>query len=272
MPELPEVETVMRSLKPHLNNTTIHQFHFYAPKLRHPLVADAYRELAGARVGTIFRRAKYIICPTDKNHHLIIHLGMTGSIRIELSTHPKQKHDHIELILNADKTMRYNDPRRFGQFLWQSAKHYSEFFKSYGPEPFSTDFTGAYLYQLSRNRQAAVKNFIMDQRIVVGVGNIYANEALFRGRIHPRRAAGKIGLRRYEALASHIRDVLHEAIAEGGTTISDFRGVDGSQGRFSINLSVYDKAGKTCNHCGKHSIKRVVIGGRASYYCPQCQH
>jgi formamidopyrimidine-DNA glycosylase len=195
---------------------------------------------------------------------------MWGSLRYLPAGVPPGKHDHYDIELDGNALLRYNDPRRFGSLHFTTAPHIHPLLRNLGPEPLAEDFTGAHLWQLSRGRRAAVKSFIMDGRVVVGVGNIYANEALHRAGIHPARAAGRISLQRFELLTVEIRGVLAEAIRSGGTTLRDFVGGDGKPGYFRQSLSVYEREGQPCLRSG-HQIRRRVIGQRASYYCPSCQ-
>jgi formamidopyrimidine-DNA glycosylase len=226
--------------------------------------------LAGARIFGISRRAKYLILATERGHALV-HLGMSGSLRIVKADVAPTAHEHYDLALEGGRILRYRDPRRFGLLLWAGnhpEKH--PLLAHLGPEPFGEEFTGEYLYRTSRGRRAPVKAFLMDSRIVAGVGNIYANEALFRAGIHPRRAAGRIGPARYTVLADAVSDVLAESIEAGGTTLRDFVAAEGNPGYFRIRLAVYDHAGKPCPRCAT-PIRRQVIAQRATYFCPRCQ-
>lgn len=201
----------------------------------------------------------------------MIHLGMSGSLRVCRAHDEPRKHDHVDIVLDNGNCVRFNDPRRFGVFTWwDTPAENHDLLSQLGPEPLSDAFTGARLHQESRGRRGAVKNFIMDGKIVVGVGNIYASEALFMSGIHPVRAAGRVSAARYEALAAAIRDVLARAIERGGTTLRDFLNSDGNPGYFAQELLVYDREGDPCFQCGA-TIRRKVIGQRSSYYCPSCQ-
>jgi formamidopyrimidine-DNA glycosylase len=196
---------------------------------------------------------------------------MSGSLRIVQHATPPEKHDHIDVELENGVLLRFNDPRRFGAFLWVDGDMQShELLRNLGPEPLSEEFTADYLYQRSRKRNVPIKNFIMNGHVVVGVGNIYASEALFMAGIHPQRAAGRVSRQRYEGLVAAIRDVLSRAIRRGGTTLRDFVNSDGAPGYFAQELLVYDRAGSNCFQCGS-AIRQKVIGQRSSYYCPACQ-
>jgi formamidopyrimidine-DNA glycosylase len=269
MPELPEVETTLRGIKPHLLNQQISRVVVRDSRLRWPVPADV-NKAEGQRFVNLSRRGKYLLLHLEQGG-LIIHLGMSGSLRIlEYSTTPA-KHDHVDVELDNGVCLRFNDPRRFGAFLWvDGAMESHELLCKLGPEPLSGDFTGDYLYRRSRDRKVAIKNFIMNGHIVVGVGNIYASEALFMAGIHPQRAAGKVSRPRFEGLVAAICDVLGRAIEQGGTTLKDFVNSDGAPGYFAQQLLVYDRAGGECFQCSS-LIRKVVIGQRSSYYCPQCQ-
>jgi len=270
MPELPEVETTRRGIEAHLLGHHISKVIVRNRKLRWPVPANLSRELHQQAVSSVTRRGKYLLLGFDKGT-LIIHLGMSGSLRIlPVDSHP-EKHDHVELQLDSGQCLRLRDPRRFGCVLWtrrDPLKH--KLLASLGPEPLLADFDGDTLYNRSRGRKQAIKSFIMDSKVVVGVGNIYASEALFLAGIHPLRAAGRISSQRYQQLAAVIKTVLAAAIEQGGTTLRDFTSSDGSPGYFKQQLNVYGRAGEFCPNC-KHSIRQLNIAQRASYYCPHCQ-
>ena len=269
MPELPEVETTLRGIKPHLLGQRITRVIVRDPRLRWPVPAEVSKA-EGQSFVSLERRGKYLLLNL-KQVGLIIHLGMSGSQRILQHAADPQKHDHVDVELESGTCLRFNDPRRFGAFLWVDGEMQShELLRNLGPEPLSGEFTPDYLYQRSRNRNVAIKNFIMNGQIVVGVGNIYASEALFMAGIHPQRAAGRISKQRYEGLVAAIRDVLDRAIRRGGTTRRDFVNSDGAPGYFAQELLVYDRAGGDCFQCGSR-VKQKVIGQRSSYYCPACQ-
>jgi formamidopyrimidine-DNA glycosylase len=268
MPELPEVETTRRGIEPFLLNHQIRRIEVRDPRLRWP-VTDEVLNARGRTVTGVRRRAKYLLI--DVRHgSLLLHLGMSGSIRVLTETREPEKHDHFDIITDA-AILRFNDPRRFGTFLWCDHPPEShQLLASLGPEPLSDEFGGSHLHRASRKRKLAVKNFIMDASIVVGVGNIYASEALFMAGIHPSREAGRVSASRYDGLAHAIKDVLNRAIEQGGTTLRDFSGTGGTPGYFAQELLVYGRAGEPCFQCGA-PIRRKVIGQRSSYYCLSCQ-
>jgi len=270
MPELPEVETTLRGIKPHLLNQRVARVLVRDARLRWP-VPDEVKKAEGQRFVSLARRGKYLLLNLEKGG-LIIHLGMSGSLRILEQPLSAEKHDHVDVELENGVCLRFNDPRRFGAFLWVDDEMEShELLRDLGPEPLSKQFTSQHLYERSRGRKVAIKNFIMNGHIVVGVGNIYASEALFMAGIHPQRAAGKISRQRYDGLVAAIRDVLGRAIKQGGTTLRDFVNSEGAPGYFAQELLVYDRAGSDCFQCGA-DIRQKVIGQRSSYYCPACQH
>ncbi|MDX2418057.1 MAG: bifunctional DNA-formamidopyrimidine glycosylase/DNA-(apurinic or apyrimidinic site) lyase [Xanthomonadales bacterium] len=269
MPELPEVETTLRGIEPHLLNQQVARVIVRDPRLRWPVPPEV-KKAEGQQIVSLDRRGKYLLLKLQQGG-LILHLGMSGSLRILQQSLAPEKHDHIDVELENGVCLRFNDPRRFGAFLWVDGEMQShELLRDLGPEPLSDEFTTDYLYQRSRNRNVAIKNFIMNGHIVVGVGNIYASESLFMAGIHPQRAAGKISRQRYDGLVAAIRDVLQRAIKQGGTTLRDFVNSDGAPGYFAQELLVYDRADSDCFQCGS-SIRQKVIGQRSSYYCPACQ-
>jgi len=278
LPELPEVETTLRGIKPALTGHVIDEVIVRNASLRWPVPETVQRAL-GRRVSNCRRRAKYLLVElkTDDPARdvptggILIHLGMSGSLRICDRDDPPRKHDHVDIVLDSGKCIRFNDPRRFGVFTWwDTPAHDHKLLRNLGPEPLSGDFSGEHLWKASRGRRGAVKNFIMDGKIVVGVGNIYASEALFMAGIHPSRAAGRISATRYAALAATIRDVLSHAIRRGGTTLRDFVNSEGNPGYFAQELLVYEREGLPCFQCTA-PVRRKVIGQRSSYYCPRCQ-
>jgi formamidopyrimidine-DNA glycosylase len=270
MPELPEVETTRRGITPHLQNQIIEDVIVRQRQLRWPVPRNLKTMLHGQSIEQIDRRGKYLLLKTA-NGTLIMHLGMSGSLRVLPCNTPAQKHDHLDLVLHNGQCLRFRDPRRFGTVLWtrEDPLHH-KLLKQLGPEPLSGQLSGEYLWQRSRGRKLTIKQFIMDSKIVVGVGNIYANEALFLAGIHPRRQAGRISRERYALLAKAIKQVLRAAIKQGGTTLRDFTASNGEPGYFRLKLRVYERAGQPCTHCG-NPIKHTVIGQRSSYYCSQCQ-
>lgn len=269
MPELPEVETTLRGIEPHLLNQQVARVIVRDPRLRWPVPPEV-NKAEGQQIVSLDRRGKYLLLKLQQGG-LILHLGMSGSLRILQQPLAPEKHDHIDVEMQNGVCLRFNDPRRFGAFLWVDGEMHSHaLLRDLGPEPLSNEFTTDYLYQRSRGRNVAIKNFIMNGHIVVGVGNIYASESLFMAGIHPQRAAGKISRQRYEGLVAAIRDVLDRAIKQGGTTLRDFVNSDGAPGYFAQELLVYDRADSDCFQCSS-SIRQKVIGQRSSYYCPACQ-
>ncbi len=270
MPELPEVETTRRGIEPHLLNQTVASLVVRQPRLRWPVPALLSELLPGQRVRAVQRRAKYLLLAMDTGT-LILHLGMSGSLRVLPASLPAEKHDHLDLVLDNGQCLRLRDPRRFGTVLWQEGDVSNHsLIRHLGPEPLEDDFDGALLHRLAGCRRVAVKNLIMDSKVVVGVGNIYANEALFLARIHPARACGRISKERYGRLAASIKQVLAAAIEQGGTTLRDFSSADGSPGYFALSLNVYGRAGDPCPGCGR-PIRQSRIGQRSSFFCNHCQ-
>jgi formamidopyrimidine-DNA glycosylase len=269
MPELPEVETTRRGIEPYLAGRTIERLVCRVPSLRRPLPGPE-AALSGQVVQAVERRAKYLLVRCDGGT-LILHLGMSGHLHLVAAGTPPQAHDHVDLVFTDGTALRFNDSRRFGSLLWTpDDPNRHPLLVELGPEPFATEMNGDYLHQRSRLRKVSVKMFIMDQRVVVGVGNIYASEALFRAGIDPRRAAGRVGRERYGRLAASIREVLTAAIDAGGTTTRDFTDVGGKPGYFRLQLKVYGRAGEPCSLCG-HPIVRERLGGRSTYFCRKCQ-
>mgnify|MGYP006271425721 FL=1 len=269
MPELPEVETTRRGLLPHCRGKRIAAVTLRERRLRWPVPAGLPEILRGQRIHDIRRRSKYLLLQLDRGT-LLVHLGMSGSLRVLPAPQPPRVHDHIDVQLAGGAILRYNDPRRFGSFQWFSAGSELAPLAALGPEPLSAQFDGAHLYRLARGRRSAVKPFLMDGRIVVGVGNIYASEALFLAGIRPDRAAARIALPRYERLAEQLRRVLAAAIAQGGTTLRDFVGSDGRPGYFAQQLWVYGRGGEPCKRCGT-ALRDKRLGQRSSVYCIGCQ-
>ncbi len=269
MPELPEVETTLRGIETALTGALVESLEVRDNRLRWPVPDDLAERIKGRRILSLQRRAKYILINFEHGS-LIWHLGMSGSMRIVDSSTSMRKHDHVDLQLSSKVVLRYNDPRRFGCVLWADDVLAHPLLKSLGPEPLCADFSGSYLYKKSRGRRVAVKSFIMDQKVVVGVGNIYASEALFLAGIRPNRQASRISRIRYETLAENTKQVLQNAIAQGGTTLRDFSQADGRPGYFEQQLHAYGRENQPCTQCG-HAIRNQVIGQRASYYCPLCQ-
>jgi len=269
MPELPEVETTKRGLEPHMLERQVLSVGIHQKQLRWKIPSHLPTTIKGELIKRISRRAKFILIKFG-NGTLVMHLGMSGSISVVPSGKPLKKHHHFELILDNETSMRFHDPRRFGSILWQKNNEQLSLFKNLGPEPLSSEFNENTLYLSSRARKKNIKTFIMDSNIVVGVGNIYASESLFKAGISPKRAAGKTSKKRYQELTQCIKQILSEAINNGGTTLNDFSNIDGEPGYFSQVLSVYGRNGMPCKRCDG-TIKRIVQNQRASYYCPRCQ-
>lgn len=268
MPELPEVEVSRLGISPWLLNQTINKIIVRDKRLRWP-VPDEVHLAEGKTVLNIRRRAKYLLIDVGDGE-IILHLGMSGKLRVIDADFPTIKHDHIDIVLSNGKCLRFNDPRRFGACLWQPTGDTHTLLSKLGPEPLTDDFDADRLVTLSKGRKSPVKTFIMDNDVVVGVGNIYANEALFMSGIDPRRAAGRVSAKRYAVLTAAIKEVLAKAIEQGGTTLKDFAQSDGNPGYFAQHLRVYGRAGKECEVCSTE-IKSVVIGQRNTFYCPNCQ-
>jgi formamidopyrimidine-DNA glycosylase len=269
MPELPEVETTRRGLAPLIVARRIAQLKVRDSRLRWPIAPQLNRNVAGREVRALNRRGKYLLLELDDGC-LMIHLGMSGSLRYLPGAEPIRTHDHFDIELVGGAVLRYNDPRRFGSLHFTTEPAAHPLLRDLGPEPLSDAFSGEYLFQLSRGRRSAIKPLIMNSQIVVGIGNIYANEALYRAGIHPLRPAGRIARGRIERLVDAIRAVLEDALRSGGTTLRDFVGGDGRPGYFRQSLEVYERGGQDCRRCGG-TIRRRAVGQRACFYCPGCQ-
>jgi formamidopyrimidine-DNA glycosylase len=270
MPELPEVETTCRGIKPHIENRLITAVIIRQRQLRWPIPDQLERWVVGLTVQKITRRAKYLLLHTEKGT-VIIHLGMSGNLRVLTDAQPLKKHDHVDFVFSDGTILRFNDPRRFGAVLWTAEPVPTHpLFKNLGPEPLSLEFDGHHLHSLAKNRSTPVKSFIMDSRNVVGVGNIYANEALFAAGIRPTRQAGKISLARYEKLAICIREVLNDAIDQGGTTLRDFVNETGKPGYFKQQLKVYGRGGQPCVACLR-PLTEIRLSNRTTVFCAHCQ-
>jgi formamidopyrimidine-DNA glycosylase len=268
MPELPEVEVTRRGIAPQLAGRVISGVAVREPRLRWR-VPNEVHALAGRRVAAVRRRGKYLLLDCGDGH-LIVHLGMSGSLRVLPSGTPAQKHDHFDLVL-GDRLLRLRDPRRFGAVLWTSADVDSHPLLSHlGIEPLTRALHPARLHQLTRAHRAPIKQFLMDGRRVVGVGNIYASESLFRARISPRRPAQRLTLADCGRLSREIKRTLQEAIRAGGSSLRDFVGADGSAGYFQQRYWVYERAGQKCRRCGS-VIRKITQGQRSTYFCPTCQ-
>jgi formamidopyrimidine-DNA glycosylase len=269
MPELPEVETTRRGLAPWLEGRRVTAVTLRRPDLRWPIPKEITRLLPGQPILGLRRRAKYLLLDTAAGSALL-HLGMSGQLRILAPSVPVERHDHVDITLDSGRVLRFTDPRRFGCLLWQPPGKLHELLRNLGPEPLSGDFTADFLFARSRGRTASVKTFLMDQSTVVGVGNIYAAEALFQAGIRPARAAGQVSLARYGRLVEAVRTVLAQAIESGGTTLRDFIRPDGTPGYFQQDLSVYGRAGEPCYTCGR-ALKGNRLGQRATVWCGHCQ-
>jgi formamidopyrimidine-DNA glycosylase len=268
MPELPEVETTRRGIAPSVERQKVTAVRLYDRRLRWPVPEDLARRLVGRVVDRVERRSKYLLFRLGKDT-LLIHLGMTGSLRVYKHAPPKRPHDHVDLEFGNGIVLRYHDPRRFGAVLWSPGSEHP-LLDGLGPEPLGFDFDPDHLFRATRKRKAAIKLALMDNRVVVGVGNIYANESLFRAGIHPMRAANRISARRLRRLRESVRETLAEAIAKGGSTLRDYVDSDGTPGSFQLHYSVYGREGLPCRACGT-TIRSIRLGGRATSYCPRCQ-
>lgn len=273
MPELPEVEVTRRSLEPHLNGRTMESVLVRETRFRVPLPKSRIqRALRGRRVVGLRRRSKYLLIDLERDQTLIIHLGMSGRLRYLPREEPAEAHEHVVFRLDAGHDLRFRDPRRFGLVLLEATEGLEEhpLLRHLGPEPLQDEFSLKYLVDRARGRSAPVKAFLMDARNVVGVGNIYVCEALWRARIHPQRAAGRIGRDRMARLHAAVREVLEEAIEQGGTTLNDFADAAGEPGYFVVRLAAYGREGESCARCGT-PIRRIVMSNRSTFYCPSCQ-
>jgi len=269
MPELPEVETTRRGIEPYLIGQQVKRVLVRERRLRWPIPEDLDVRLSGQRIQAVKRRAKYLLMEAEVGT-LICHLGMSGSLCLVESGSPATKHAHVDIELSSGWALRYTDPRRFGALLWTADAAQHPLLAKLGPEPLTDAFNGEHLYRLSRKRQTAIKPFIMDNAIVVGVGNIYASEALFAAKIDPRRAAGSISRARYLRLAETIKQVLQQAIACGGSSLRDFVGADGKPGYFQQELFAYGRGALPCKVCG-HLLRETRLAQRSSVWCAHCQ-
>ena len=270
MPELPEVETTRRGVAPRVVGRRVTAVRVYDRRLRWPVPADLAKRLKGRTIERVDRRSKYLLFRIDGGT-LLVHLGMTGSLRAYSDAPTRRPHDHVDVVLDDGTTLRYHDPRRFGAMLWIApADEPHPLLRDLGPEPLEAAFTDEHLWHVTRGRRAAIKLALMDNRLVVGVGNIYANEALFRAGIRPTIAAGKLSRARLARLAQAVRTVLGEAIAKGGSTLRDYVDSEGARGAFQLTHYVYARQGSPCRVCGT-PIRQVRQGQRSSFYCPTCQ-
>ena len=281
MPELPEVEVLRLSLLPRLLEQRIERVEIRSPALREPFDRRALQHLVGQEIAWLRRRSKYLLIDTKPSSEkaaggertLVIHLGMSGRLTLADAETPPDKHEHIAFHLRSGQRLRLVDPRRFGLAFCRRTKELEadRKFQHLGPEPLEEPFDGLHLQARAKNRRGPVKTFLMDARVVVGVGNIYACESLWRTRLHPNRSVGRISAATWNRLAENVRAVLSEAIGEGGTTLNDFADGEGNAGYFQVSLSVYGRDGEPCQRCGRE-IRRRVLGGRGTFYCPGCQH
>jgi formamidopyrimidine-DNA glycosylase len=270
MPELPEVETTRRGIEPHVLGRTVTRLVVRNPSLRWRVTPKLVRELTGQKIVSVGRRGKYLLLGT-KAGTLLLHLGMSGSLRVVPGARPADAHDHVDIVLDNGACLRLRDPRRFGSLLWtrdDPRKH--KLLRDLGPEPLSPAFNGEYLFGASRGRKRAIRDFLLDSQIVAGIGNIYANEALFAAGLRPTRAAGRITRDQYERLVRSIRATLNRALTAGGTTLRDFRASDGNPGYFQLSLSVYGRAGEPCLAC-RTPVRARRLGQRSAFFCPKCQ-
>ena len=270
MPELPEVETTKRGITPFLVGETIFSVKVRHPQLRAPITPNLSDLCAGQLIISISRRAKYLLLHLSTGH-ILIHLGMSGHLRVVDAQAPLRKHDHVDVCLTTGTILRYNDPRRFGLYLYLAEDPLQHLlFAHLGPEPLTDEFNSEYLFSQAREKKQCIKSFIMNNKIVVGVGNIYAAESLFLAGIHPKISAGQVPYEQIHRLVFHIKQVLLQAINVGGTTLRDFYAADGKPGYFSNALNVYGRQNKPCYSCNT-SIEAITIAGRNSAFCPQCQ-
>lgn len=270
MPELPEVETTRRGIAAHAIGQRIDSVHVYDGRLRWPVPVDLSQRIAGKTIRAIDRRSKYLLFKFD-DATLLVHLGMTGSLKVVPKASPRRKHDHVDIFLENGSCLRYHDPRRFGTMLLVDGDpSLHPLLARLGPEPLTGTFDADYLYRRTRGRSAAIKVSLMDSGIVVGVGNIYANEALFRAGIRPSVASRRLSRPKLARLVDSVREVLSEAIESGGSTLRDYVDAEGAAGRFQLVHHVYGRAGLPCRVCGT-TIRGSRLGQRASYHCPRCQ-
>ncbi len=272
MPELPEVEVLRRSLGPLVVGDRIERVRAWNRSLREPVSRSLSRRWAGRRIERLRRRAKYLLIDLEGGVTAVVHLGMSGRFTLTPSGAPRQLHEHVALYLASGQRLRLRDPRRFGLVLALPTDRLEvdRHFRHLGIEPLGEGFDGAYLAAAARGRRAPIKSFLLDGRIVVGVGNIYASEALFQAGIHPRRSVSRISAQRWQRLADAVRGVLRSAIEQGGTTLNDFTDGAGEPGYFQVSLSVYDREGESCDRCGG-TVRRMVQSNRSTFYCPGCQ-
>ncbi|HVS16059.1 MAG TPA: bifunctional DNA-formamidopyrimidine glycosylase/DNA-(apurinic or apyrimidinic site) lyase [Thermoanaerobaculia bacterium] len=273
MPELPEVEVLRRSLEPRVLGDRIEHVEVRFPTLREPIPTRRLRRrLVDRRIVALRRRAKYLLVDVEGGSTLVVHLGMSGRLSVIPGAAPAAPHEHVMLVLRSGRTLRFRDPRRFGLVLAlpTATLDGDPHFRHLGVEPLGQEFSGETLRARRGGRSGPVKALLMDAAVVVGVGNIYACEALHRAGVHPKRSVARLGARRFDALAAAVRTVLGQAIREGGTTLNDFADADGEPGYFAVSLEVYGREGEPCRRCGG-VVRRIVQGGRSTFYCPGCQ-
>lgn len=275
MPELPEVEVIRLGLQPHLTGRRVVGVSHSGYSLRSPMpVESLHLHILDQRVGDVGRRAKYLIIAFENGARLLIHLGMSGRLGFYPQKAPVARHDHLRLLLDDGRELRFNDARRFGAVLVFPAEEAADlertFFAALGPEPFSRAYTARHLQERAKGRQLPVKVFLMTNAIVVGIGNIYANEILFASRIAPARRAATLSIGEWRNVVANTRLILQQAIDCGGSTISDFANASHESGFFQVNFRVYDRKGQPCLSCGR-AIEKIQLGGRACYFCPKCQ-
>jgi formamidopyrimidine-DNA glycosylase len=270
MPELPEVESTRRGIEREADGRRILELRIYDHRLRWPIEVAMPAQLAGQRIVSVGRRAKYLLLRLERGT-VILHLGMSGSLRILPGQTPRLKHDQFDLLIESGQSLRFNDPRRFGSLHYSTEDpEQHKLLRSLAPEPLEAKFDAEYLHRITRRRRAAIKQVLMNGRLVTGVGNIYASEALFRARISPRRGARRLSLADCARLVRSVRATLNAAIRAGGTTLRDYVGTDGDPGYFRQRLYVYERAGRRCRVCAT-AIRRIKQGQRSTYYCPSCQ-
>lgn len=270
MPELPEVETTRRGIEPAVSGRLIERVVVREPRLRWRVPDDLSAIASGQRIDQVRRRAKYLLLDLERGS-MILHLGMSGSLRVMSATVPPLTHDHVDIVLDSGICLRFNDPRRFGCLLWTNEDPLTHpLLRHLAPEPLSDEFNADYLARAAKGRSVAIKQFLMNAQVVVGVGNIYASEALFQAGIKPTRSAGRIKKEEFKALVKAIRSVLRAAIREGGTTLRDYVNAEGTPGYFRQKLFVYERADEPCRVC-RAPIKQLVQGRRSTYYCAKCQ-
>lgn len=270
MPELPEVESTRRGIEPHAAGQRIVAFALYETRLRWPVGRDIVLEVTGQRILQVGRRAKYLLLRLESGT-LLLHLGMSGNLRVLPADTPRLKHDHFDLLLENGTALRFNDPRRFGSLHYTRADPLQHpLLRHLAPEPFDQSFNTDYLWRITRSRRVAIKQLLMNSRLVVGVGNIYASEALFKAGVRPRRQSRTLTRQEVTRLVRAVRSVLSQAIRVGGTTLRDYVGADGAPGYFRQKLFVYERQGQACRKC-RGAIRQLTQGQRSSYYCASCQ-